>query len=144
MCRSLAASCTSRMPLSVFTPSRYWPLRRMFSTVRPCAMPRGRAFCGVASACPMVKPPVAAMAATAPAPFKTFLRSMTVAPSAPSFHLFACGEIYQTLAVTERRHVCLKAREHDPSHDAPVHRYRDERLPKGPRFASESLEADTR
>jgi len=25
-----------------------------------------------------------------------------------------------------------------------VHRYRDERLPKGPRFASESLDADTR
>src|SRR5579859_272652 len=80
MRRSLAACCTSRMPLSVFTPRRTSLSRRMLSTVRPRAMPRGRAGSAPSLAVAKLKPPLAATAATAPAPCSRVLRFIAAPP----------------------------------------------------------------
>src|SRR5207245_6732468 len=83
------------MPLSVLTPSPYSPLRRMVNKVSPRAMPRAWLLSVLGSVCPTVNRPVAAMAQTAPAPCRKFLRFCFIVV------LLMCSWMVPTLLGTE-------------------------------------------
>ena len=72
---NISAACfTSRTPLLVLAPRRYSPLRRMVSSVSPCAIPFFAGAVILLSALTLFNPPTAVTAPIATAPFKKVLR----------------------------------------------------------------------